>query len=93
VPAGIFEGNVAAAANPDTPLSAFQNAFFAPATGGLGGLFAQLYGFDAGALWFGQGPKRDYAYDGDVMMLVQRALSATNFQRRSLIINRVACRV
>jgi hypothetical protein len=67
VPAGITSGNISAAANPDTPLETFQNAFFSPSGGGLGALFQQLYGFDAGALWFGQGPKRDYAYDGDVV--------------------------
>jgi hypothetical protein len=67
VPAGLTSGNIAAAANPNTPLETFQNAFFSPAGGGLGAIFQQLYGFDGGALWFGQGPKRDYAYDGDVV--------------------------
>ncbi|MFO0734505.1 MAG: hypothetical protein U0270_01435 [Labilithrix sp.] len=67
LPKGLLQGNIAQAGNPDLPLEPFQNAFFAPGAGGLGGVFAQLYGFDAGALWFGQGPKRDYAYDGDVV--------------------------
>jgi hypothetical protein len=67
VPAGLLSGNIAAAGDPDTPLEPFQNAFFSPAGGGLGAIFQQLYGFDSGALWFGQGPKRDYAYDGDVV--------------------------
>jgi MYXO-CTERM domain-containing protein len=67
IPAGIASGNLLAAADPNTPLEAFQNAFFAPAGGGLGAIFQQLYGFKAGALWFGQGPVRDYAYDGDVV--------------------------
>ncbi len=67
IPAGLTSGNIQAAANPDTPLDTFQNAFFSPAEGGLGQLFSQLYGFNSGALWFGQGPQRDYAYDGDVV--------------------------
>ena len=67
LPKGLLQGNIAQAGDPETPLEPFQNAFFAPAAGGLGAVFAQLYGFDAGALWFGQGPKRDYAYDGDVV--------------------------
>lgn len=67
IPAGIASGNLLAAADPNTPLETFQNAFFSPAGGGLGAIFQQLYGFKAGALWFGQGPQRDYAYDGDVV--------------------------
>ncbi|MBX3225530.1 MAG: hypothetical protein KF795_33805 [Labilithrix sp.] len=67
VPAGMTSGDMSKAGNPDIPLETFQNAFFSPAGGGLGQLFQQLYGFDSGALWFGQGPKRDYAYDGDVV--------------------------
>lgn len=67
IPAGIASGNLVAAADPNTPLETFQNAFFSPAGGGLGAIFAQLYGFKGGALWFGQGPQRDYSYDGDVV--------------------------
>ena len=67
IPAGIASGNLVAAADPNTPLETFQNAFFSPAGGGLGAIFQQLYGFKSGALWFGQGPQRDYAYDGDVV--------------------------
>lgn len=67
VPAGITSGNLQKASDPELPLETFQNAFFSPAGGGLGQLFQQLYGFDSGALWFGQGPMRDYAYDGDVV--------------------------
>ena len=67
IPAGITSGNLVAAADPNTPLETFQNAFFSPAGGGLGAIFQQLYGFKGGALWFGQGPQRDYAYDGDVV--------------------------
>lgn len=67
LPPGVSSGNFGAAGNPDAPLEPFSNAFFSPAGGGLGSLFSQLYGFDSGALWFGQGPQRDYAYDGDVV--------------------------
>lgn len=67
MPPGMTSGNMSKAADPNTPLDPFQNAFFSPAGGGLGSVFQQLYGFDDGALWFGQGPKRDYAYDGDVV--------------------------
>jgi MYXO-CTERM domain-containing protein len=67
IPAGIGTGNLALAADPNTPLDTFQNAFFSPAGGGLGAIFQQLYGFSTGGLWFGQGPLRDYAYDGDVV--------------------------
>ncbi len=67
IPAGISSGNFAAAADPNTPLETFSNAFFSPAGGGLGAIFEQLYGLKGGGLWFGQGPQRDYAYDGDVV--------------------------
>ncbi len=67
IPQGIASGDLSKASDPNLALSPFQNAFFAPAGGGLGQLFQQLYGFEAGALWFGQGPLRDYAYDGDVV--------------------------
>ncbi len=67
MPAGMMTGNMQKAADPNLALEPFQNAFFSPASGGLGAVFQQLYGFDSGALWFGQGPKRDYAYDGDVV--------------------------
>jgi hypothetical protein len=67
MPKGLLQGQIATAGDPEKPLEPFQNAFFAPAAGGLGAVFAQLYGFDAGALWFGQGPKRDFSYDGDVV--------------------------
>jgi MYXO-CTERM domain-containing protein len=49
--------------DPDLPLEPFQNAFFAPENP----LFAAIFGLSGGAMWFGQGPKRDYSYDGDVV--------------------------
>ncbi len=67
IPAGISTGNIAAASDPNIALETFSNAFFSPAGGGLGAIFEQLYGLKGGGLWFGQGPQRDYAYDGDVV--------------------------
>lgn len=67
LPPGLSKGNLQTAGDPDKALDPFQNAFFSPAGGQLGAIFATLYGFDAGAMWFGQGPKRDYSYDGDVI--------------------------
>ncbi|HRG98685.1 MAG TPA: hypothetical protein PLR99_20680 [Polyangiaceae bacterium] len=65
--AGVQTGDFASAGDPNKPLDPFQNAFFSPKSGGLGDIFAQIYGFSDGAMWFGQGPRRDYAYDGDVV--------------------------
>jgi MYXO-CTERM domain-containing protein len=67
LPPGVSQGNFSSAGDVNKPLEPFQNAFFAPAAGGLGDVFAQLYDYKGGALWFGQGPNRDYAYDGDVV--------------------------
>jgi MYXO-CTERM domain-containing protein len=64
---GLFQGDLQTAARGDLPLDPMQNAFFSPAGGQLGAVFQQLYGFSSGAMWFGQGPRRDYAYDGDVV--------------------------
>ncbi len=67
LPPGISSGDFSTAGDAERPLEPFSNAFFSPRSGGLGAIFEQLYGFDSGALWFGQGPARDYAYDGDVV--------------------------
>ena len=67
IPAGIQSFDLATMADPNRALDPFQNAFYSPAVGGLGEIFGQLYGLKSGALWFGQGPRRDYAYDGDVI--------------------------
>ena len=67
LPPGLSKGNLQTAGDPNKPLDPFQNAFFSPAGGQLGAIFSTLYGFDAGAMWFGQGPKKDYSYDGDVI--------------------------
>ena len=67
IPFGLSSGNFTAAADPNVALETFSNAFFSPAGGGLGAIFEQIYGVKGGGLWFGQGPQRDYAYDGDVV--------------------------
>ena len=65
VPAGIMRGNFSTIGDPEIPLEPFQNAFFSP--GGPGDPFGSIYSFEGGAMWFGQGPRHDYAYDGDVV--------------------------
>jgi len=49
--------------NPNSPLVPFQNAFFSPGDQ----LFGQAFGTPGPAMYFGQGPVHDYAYDGDVV--------------------------
>ncbi len=68
VDGAVTSGNIAAAGDVNVPLAPFQNAFFSPKGGGLGEIFAQIYGFNDGSMWFGQGPRRDYSYDGDVVI-------------------------
>jgi MYXO-CTERM domain-containing protein len=67
LPTGLTKGDLTSASDPSKPLDPLQNAFFSPAGGQLGAIFQALYGFNAGAMWFGQGPKKDYSYDGDVV--------------------------
>ncbi len=67
IAAGIQANDFLKAGDPDIPLEPFGNAFFSPAGGGLGAIFAQIYGFSDGSMWFGQGRRRDYSYDGDVV--------------------------
>ncbi|MDB4943600.1 MAG: hypothetical protein JWP97_3134 [Labilithrix sp.] len=67
LPPGIMTFDLIKMKDKDLPLETFQNAFFAPAGDGLGAIFEQIYGVSGGALWFGQGPVHDYAYDGDVV--------------------------
>lgn len=49
--------------NVNKPLVPFQNAFFSPGDQ----LFGQAFGTYGPAMYFGQGPTRDYGYDGDVI--------------------------
>ena len=68
IPAGIGEWrHLAAAAIRTRRSSRSRTPSSRPRAAASAPLFQQLYGFDQGALWFGQGPKRDYAYDGDVV--------------------------
>ncbi|CAN5517312.1 hypothetical protein BH09MYX1_BH09MYX1_00690 [soil metagenome] len=67
LPTGLTKGDLSSAGDPNKALDPFQNAFFSPAGGQLGAVFQTLYGFNAGAMWFGQGPRKDYSYDGDVV--------------------------
>lgn len=67
VPSGFAGGDFSKLSDPNTPLTPFSNAFFSPAQGGMGGVFADIFDIPGGAMLFGQGPRRDYAYDGDVV--------------------------
>lgn len=65
MPAGLLQGDIATAGNPNIPLEPFQNAFFSPAD--PGNFFGILFGVSGGGLYFGQGPNKDYSYDADVI--------------------------
>jgi len=63
LPPGLTSGNIGTIGNVDLPLDTFQNAFFSPANP----LFGAVFGVNSGAMWFGQGPLKDYSYDADVI--------------------------
>jgi MYXO-CTERM domain-containing protein len=63
LPDGYQDQNPSKLSDPDLPLVPFSNAFFAPADP----LFEAVFGLQGAAMWFGQGPNRDYSYDGDVV--------------------------
>ena len=63
VPQGLQTFDLAKLGNVNLPLDPFQNAFFAPSNP----LFSAAFGINGGAMWFGQGPNKDYSYDGDVI--------------------------
>lgn len=63
VPQGFDTFDMNKLKDPNLPLAPFQNAFFAPSDP----LFQSVFGITGGAMWFGQGPNKDYAYDGDVV--------------------------
>ncbi len=68
IPAGFSTFDLAKVADPTQPLDPFSNAFFQPGgSGGQSEIFESIYGFKGGSMWFGQGPQRDYSYDGDVI--------------------------
>ncbi|MCA9599237.1 MAG: M36 family metallopeptidase [Myxococcales bacterium] len=63
LPDGVQTFDTTKMADPNLPFVPFQNAFFAPANP----LFSGIFGLTGAAMWFGQGPARDYSYDGDVV--------------------------
>ena len=63
IPQGLSTFDLAKLSNVNLPLDPFQNAFFAPSNP----LFSAAFGISGGAMWFGQGPSKDYSYDGDVV--------------------------
>jgi MYXO-CTERM domain-containing protein len=63
IPQGFDTLDLAKLMDVNLPLAPFQNAFFAPSNP----LFSTIFGINGGAMWFGQGPKKDYSYDGDVV--------------------------
>jgi len=66
IPQGLDTGDITKLSDPNLPLQPFQNAFFTP--GGPQDIFTQIFGITGGgAMMFGQGPAKDYSYDGDVI--------------------------
>ena len=63
LPPGLASGSLGNIGNQNLPLDPFQNAFFSPANP----LFGLAFGINGNAMWFGQGPNKDYSYDGDVI--------------------------
>ena len=63
LPPGLASGSIANIGNQNLPLDPFQNAFFSPANP----LFELAFGVKGNAMWFGQGPNKDYSYDADVI--------------------------
>jgi MYXO-CTERM domain-containing protein len=63
VPQGLATFDPVKLGDKKLPLDPFQNAFFSPSNP----LFQAAFGIDGGAMWFGQGPNKDYSYDGDVV--------------------------
>ncbi|MEZ4221623.1 MAG: MYXO-CTERM sorting domain-containing protein [Polyangiaceae bacterium] len=63
MPSGFQTLDFSQMADPNLPFVPFSNAFFAPANP----IFSSVFGLPGAAMWFGQGPKADYSYDGDVV--------------------------
>lgn len=63
LPQGLTTFDLAKLGDKNLPLDPFQNAFFSPTNP----LFQAAFGVDGGAMWFGQGPLKDYSYDADVI--------------------------
>lgn len=67
VPAGLLQGDIQKAGNPNIPFEPFQNAFFAPAAPPGQFSLQSVFGITGAAMMFGQGPVKDYSYDADVI--------------------------
>jgi hypothetical protein len=63
LPQGLDTFDLTKLGDPNLPLAPFQNAFFSPANP----IFQTLFALSGNGMWFGQGPLRDYSYDGDVI--------------------------
>jgi hypothetical protein len=61
-PPGLFSGNLNRAKDPNIPLEPYTNAFYTP-----GGGIQDILGVSGPAIVFGQGDRRDFSYDGDVV--------------------------
>lgn len=60
---GFFENDSTHIGDTNRPLLPYQNAFYI----GGGSIFTELFDVPGPGLWFGQGPRRDWSYDGDVV--------------------------
>lgn len=60
---GFFENDPTHIGDTNRPLLPYQNAFYV----GGGSVFTELFEVPGPGLWFGQGPRRDWSYDGDVV--------------------------
>lgn len=60
---GFFENDPTHIGDTNRPLLPYQNAFYV----GGGSIFTELFDVPGPGLWFGQGPRRDWSYDGDVV--------------------------
>lgn len=60
---GFFADDPSNIGDTQRPLVPYQNAFYVAGSE----VFGQLFDVGGPGLWFGQGPKRDYSYDGDVV--------------------------
>ncbi len=63
VPTGFATFDIAKMGNPELPLVAFDNAFFAAADP----MFGAIFGITGDAMWFGQGTFADFGWDGAVV--------------------------
>ncbi len=71
IPGGSMSLNLQTMQDPNAPLDPFSNAFYSgwdPTGGGFDQLMTSVFpDIKGGALFFGQGAKADYSYDGEVI--------------------------